>query len=140
MQPQTASSVSSGMQIQAAPSFSLAVPVPVTLPSLEPIVTVYTQVISVLIAGNELAIQCQHVHRRTKEKEKTVHVTVMWLSLRNASINMPKKNRTRNRLSFVVVFNAISIIHNGNSFDWSLSLLFCRTYCNTIYNCYSLLP
>jgi hypothetical protein len=41
----------------------------------------YTPVISVLIAVNELAIQCQ--------QEKTVHVTVMWLSLRNASINMP---------------------------------------------------
>jgi hypothetical protein len=83
------------MQPQSAPSFPLAVPVPATLLSLEPIVTVYTPVISVLIAGNELAIQCQHVHRRTKEKEKTVHVTVMWFSLRNASINMPKKQDTQ---------------------------------------------
>ena len=89
LQLPAAFSVPSGLQPQSAPSFFFpVVPLPATLPSLESIVTVYTQVkytpvISVLIAVNELAIQYQ--------QGKTAHVTIMWLSLRNASINTPQK-------------------------------------------------
>jgi len=105
-----ASSVPSGMQPQTAPSASPVVPVPATLPSLEPIVTVYTPVISVLIAGNELAIRCQHVHRRTKENEKTLHVTVMWLSLHNASINTPAKKKTGHANSCHLSLSSLQLV------------------------------
>jgi hypothetical protein len=92
-------------------------------------------VIPSLIVGNELATQWRHQpHRTICERPggvgRGVHVTLIWLGPRNASINI-LTNTTRNSLSFVVVLNLISIMHMEAVFigDCVISVLSCTWIC-----------